>query len=62
MSWLTFAYAIFTLLIGFFAGYYFVLCMFLRRQVIEALQKLQTAYELTSFIEELEELNNESED
>lgn len=62
MSWLTFAYAVFTLLVGFFAGYYFVLCMFLRRQVIEVLQKLQTAYALTSFMDGLEELNNESED
>ena len=62
MSWLTFAYAIFTVFIGFFAGYYFVLCMVLRRQVIEVLKKLEIAYDLNSFIEGLEELNNESED
>lgn len=62
MSWLTFAYSFFAVIIGFFAGYYFVVAILLRKQVIDLLKKLETAYEITNFLSGLEELDNESSD
>ena len=55
MSWLGFAYVFFAVVLGFFAGYYFVLCLFLRNQIIDLIKKLETAYSITDFLNELED-------
>ena len=53
MSWLTFAYAFFAVVIGFFAGYYFILSYMLRNQVIQLTRKLDSTYELMDFMDQL---------
>lgn len=53
MSWLTFAYALFAVALGFFAGYYFVIANLLRNDVIELNRKLNSTYEFLNFLEEL---------
>ena len=60
MSWLAFAYAVLAVLGGFFAGYYFVVSFLLRKQVIDLLGKLETAYEMANFLESLSESSEES--
>ena len=59
MTWLGFAYTFFAVVIGFFAGYYFVVANVLRKQVIDLLQKLETAYEISNFMDGLKDLNSE---
>jgi hypothetical protein len=55
MSWLSFAYCVFAVIIAFFSGYYFLACLLMRREIIKLNQQLETAYELADFLHQLDQ-------
>ena len=62
MSWLAFVYMVFAVILGFFAGYYFIVANLLRNQIIHLNNKLEATYELMNFFNELNEEPVDSED
>jgi len=62
MTWLSFAYMVATVILGFFTGYYFILAYSLRKQVIYLTKKLNATYELIDFAQLLQEESTQPED
>lgn len=62
MTWLSFAYMVAAVILGFFTGYYFILAYSLRKQVIYLTEKLDATYELIDFAQLLQEESTQSED